>query len=175
MVVTQAGVGLPQKLTIQLTVNGTPVTAEINAHELLIDLLRNRLRLTGTKRSCDMQVCGACTVLLDGKPVSSCTCLAYEARSKSVLTIEGLAQGDKLHPIQEAYIEHSGFQCGFCTPGMIMATKALLDQSPDPTEVEIKEFLHGQICRCTGYEMIIESIQAAARRLREERAHARGD
>jgi carbon-monoxide dehydrogenase small subunit len=112
-----------------------------------------------------MQVCGACTVLLNGRPVSACTMLAFEARNASLLTIEGMAQGEALHPIQEAFIEHGGLQCGFCTPGMILAAKALLDENPAPTEEEVKHYMRGNLCRCTGYKRILESIMVAARRL----------
>jgi aerobic-type carbon monoxide dehydrogenase small subunit (CoxS/CutS family) len=115
-----------------------------------------------------MEVCGACTVLLDGKPISSCTLLAYEARDKDILTIEGLSSDGKLHPLQEAFIEHGGFQCGFCTSGMILTAKALLDENPDPTEEEIKEYMNGNLCRCTGYQMIVESIRAAADNMRQK-------
>jgi carbon-monoxide dehydrogenase small subunit len=134
-------------------------------HETLIELIRDRLGLTGTKKSCDVQVCGACTVLLDGRPVSACTMLAFEARQASLLTIEGMASGETLHPIQAAFIEHSGLQCGFCTPGMILATKALLDENPTPTEEDIKHYMRGNICRCTGYKRILAAITTAARRL----------
>jgi carbon-monoxide dehydrogenase small subunit len=113
-----------------------------------------------------VEVCGACTLLVDGRPVSACTTLAFEVRGRSVLTIEGLAQDGKLHPLQEAFIEHGGFQCGFCTPGMILAAKALLDENPNPSEAELKHFMHGNICRCTGYKKIIESIMAAAKKMR---------
>jgi carbon-monoxide dehydrogenase small subunit len=132
---------------------------------MLIELIRDRLGLTGTKKSCDVQVCGACTVLLNGRPVSACTLPAFEARHASVLTIEGMASGETLHPIQAAFIEHSGFQCGFCTPGMVLATKALLDENPTPSEEEIKHYMRGNLCRCTGYKRILEAITTAARRL----------
>jgi aerobic-type carbon monoxide dehydrogenase small subunit (CoxS/CutS family) len=138
----------------------------VEARELLLDVIRDRLHQKGTKRSCDMQVCGACTVLVDGQPVSSCTTLAFEVNGHEVLTIEGLAGQGKLHPLQEAFLEHGGFQCGFCTPGMILSAKALLDRTPNPTEEEIIRFMEGNICRCTGYKLIIESIHAAAKKLR---------
>lgn len=155
------------KIEITLFVNGRQYDMEIEPRETLLDVLRKRLDLTGAKKSCDMEVCGACTVLVDGQAVSACTYLAYEARDKHVLTIEGLADGDKLHPIQEAYIECGGFQCGFCTPGMILATKTLLEEIPNPTEEQIKQYMRGNICRCTGYVMIIDSIKAAAKKLSE--------
>ena len=155
-----------QVIPVSVTVNGRPYELEVEPRELLLDVIRDRLGLTGTKRSCDVQVCGACTLLLDGRPVSSCTLPAFEARGKQVLTIEGLAENGKLHPLQAAFIEHGGFQCGFCTPGMILTSKVLLDENPDPSEEEIKHFMHGNICRCTGYKKIIESILAAAKKMR---------
>lgn len=151
---------------IAVTVNGTHHEITIESKETLLELLRNHLGLMGTKLSCDVQVCGVCSVLLDGKVVSACTVLAYEAHNREVLTIEGLAHGEQLHPIQEAFIEHRGFQCGFCTPGMIITTKALLDENPNPTVEEIKSYMKGNLCRCTGYRMIIESIEAVAQKLR---------
>jgi aerobic-type carbon monoxide dehydrogenase small subunit (CoxS/CutS family) len=159
----EAGQGMP----IQVSVNGRTHELVVEPHETLIELLRDRLGLTGTKKSCDMQVCGACTVLLNGRPVSSCTMLAFEARNAALLTIEGMARGETLHPIQEAFIEHGGLQCGFCTPGMILTAKALLDENPAPTEAEIKHYMRGNICRCTGYKRILMSIIAAARRMAE--------
>jgi aerobic-type carbon monoxide dehydrogenase small subunit (CoxS/CutS family) len=155
-----------QTIPISFTLNGRLQEIEVEPHELLLDVVRERLGLTGVKRSCDVEVCGACTLLVDGRPVSSCTTLAFEVRGRSVLTIEGLAEDGKLHPLQDAFIEHGGFQCGFCTPGMILAAKALLDENPKPTEEELKHFMHGNICRCTGYKKIIESIMAAAERTR---------
>jgi carbon-monoxide dehydrogenase small subunit len=120
--------------------------------------------LTGTKRSCDVQVCGACTVLLDGKAVSACTTLALEARDREVLTIEGLGRDGRLHPLQEEFARSGGLQCGFCTPGMILAAKALLDEQSRPDEASVKEYLAGNICRCTGYKKIVEAVLAAANR-----------
>lgn len=155
-----------QFMPVSLTVNGTLREIEVEPHELLLDVVRDRLGLTGAKRSCDVQVCGACTLLLDGRPVSSCTLLAFEARGREVLTIEGLAQNGKLHPLQEAFIEHGGLQCGFCTPGMILTAKTLLDENPAPTEEEIIHFMQGNLCRCTGYKKIIESIMAAAKKIK---------
>ena len=153
-------------VTLHTSVNGKEVTAVVPAHQMLLTFLRSELGLTGTKLSCDVQVCGACTVLLDGLPVSSCTTLAYEARGRSVETIEGLSDGEDLHPLQQAFIDHGGFQCGFCTPGMIMAVKAMLAEIPDPGVDDIKWYMKGNICRCTGYKKIVESIQAAALRMR---------
>jgi len=155
-----------QLIPISFTLNGRLQEIEVQPHELLLDVVRERLGLTGAKRSCDVEVCGACTLLVDGRPVSACTTLAFEVRGRSVLTIEGLAENGKLHPLQQAFIEHGGFQCGFCTPGMILAAKALLDENPDPSEAELKHFMHGNICRCTGYKKIIESIMAAAKTMR---------
>jgi aerobic-type carbon monoxide dehydrogenase small subunit (CoxS/CutS family) len=155
---------------ISYTLNGRLQEVDVEPHELLLDVVRDRLGMTGAKRSCDDQVCGACSLLVDGRPVSACTTLAFEVRDLSVMTIEGLADPDvKLHPLQEAFIEHGGFQCGFCTPGMILAAKALLDENPSPTEAELKHFMHGNICRCTGYKKIIESIMAAAKLMSEKR------
>jgi carbon-monoxide dehydrogenase small subunit len=145
-----------------MTVNGRSVSMEVEPHLTLLDLLRDRLTLKGAKRSCDLQVCGACTVLLDGRAVSSCTMLAYEARNADVLTIEGLADGNKLHPLQQAFIDNAAFQCGFCTPGMIMAAKSLLDENSRPTEEQVKAYMNGNICRCTGYKKIVEAILAAS-------------
>jgi carbon-monoxide dehydrogenase small subunit len=149
-------------------VNGRNVELIIQPQETLAEVLRERLRLTGAKVSCDVQVCGACTVLVDGLPVSACTYLAYEARGREVLTIEGLATSrDALHPIQQAFVDENGFQCGFCTPGMILSVKALLAQMPEPDEATIREWLGGNLCRCTGYQMIVEAVKAAAATLRE--------
>ena len=159
-----------QMIPISFTLNGRLQEIDVEPNELLLDVVRERLGLTGAKRSCDVQVCGACTLLLDGRPISACTTLAFEVRGRSLLTIEGLAENGKLHPLQDSFIEYGGFQCGFCTPGMILAAKALLDENPDPTEEELKHFMHGNICRCTGYKKIIESIMAAAKRIRESKA-----
>ena len=159
-----------QTIAISFTLNGRHQEFAVEPHELLLDVVRERLGLTGVKRSCDVEVCGACTLLVDGRPVSACTTLAFEVRGRSVMTIEGLADDGKLHPLQEAFIEHGGFQCGFCTPGMILAAKALLDENPNRTEDELKHSMQGNICRCTGYKKIIESIMAAAKLMRERRA-----
>ena len=147
---------------IQLRVNGEAIVREVPDQRLLVDFLRYDLGLTGTKEGCSVGVCGACTVLLDGQPVSSCLALVAMAEGCEVTTIEGLAQGDRLHPLQQAFIEYGGFQCGICTPGQIMASKALLDANPHPTRDQIREWMMGNLCRCTGYYKIIESIQAAA-------------
>jgi aerobic-type carbon monoxide dehydrogenase small subunit (CoxS/CutS family) len=163
---TVSGAAERRWIPIEFRLNGSERRVMVEARELLLDVIRDRLHQKGTKRSCDMQVCGACTVLVDGQPVSSCTTLAFEVNGHEVLTIEGLAGQGKLHPLQEAFLEHSGFQCGFCTPGMILSAKALLDRTPNPTEEEIIRFMEGNICRCTGYKLIIESIHAAAKKLR---------
>jgi carbon-monoxide dehydrogenase small subunit len=161
----EAGAPSPGRVRIALTVNGRPVEVWIEPRELLLDVLRDRLGLTGAKRSCDVQVCGACTVLLDGQAVSACCTLAYEARGRRVLTIEGLAPDGRLHPLQEAFIEHAAVQCGFCTPGMILTAATLLDQVPAPTFEQVKAHLQGTLCRCTGYWKIIEAVVAAGRRM----------
>jgi aerobic carbon-monoxide dehydrogenase small subunit len=148
--------------TIHLRINGQSVIREVPDNRLLIDLLRYDLGLTGTKEGCSVGVCGACTVLIDGQPVSSCLTLAVMTNSAEVLTIEGLAEGDRLHPLQRAFIESGGFQCGICTPGQIMAAKALLDVNSQPSKKEIQTWMMGNLCRCTGYYKIIEAIQAAA-------------
>jgi aerobic-type carbon monoxide dehydrogenase small subunit (CoxS/CutS family) len=141
-----------------LTVNGKTWGGEVPIEETLLDFLRCRLRLTGTKRSCESQVCGACTVLVDNRAVSSCNYLAFEVHGKSVLTIEGLANGEGLDPLQEAFIRNIGAQCGYCTPGQIIAAKALLLEKPSPTREEIAEWLSGNICRCGAYPAIAQSI-----------------
>jgi carbon-monoxide dehydrogenase small subunit len=146
-----------------LTVNGTPYEVAIEPQQSLLQLLREELHLTGTKEGCSEGECGACTVLLDGKTVDSCLIFALEAQGREVTTIEGLAQGDQLHPVQKAFAEYGAVQCGFCTPGMILAAKALLDSNPHPTEMEIRQGISGNLCRCTGYVKIVEAIQAAAR------------
>ena len=153
------------EIPLTVTVNGESHRLAVPPHETLIELLRDRLGLLGTKKSCDVQVCGACTVLLDGRPVSACTLLAFEARGRRLETIEGLSNGDDLHPLQEAFMEHGALQCGFCTPGMIMAAVALLSENPSPTPEEVKHYMRGNICRCTGYKRILEAILDASRRL----------
>jgi len=148
--------------TIKLTLNGTPIGRDVEDSRLLVEFLREDLKLTGTKESCGVGVCGACTVWLDGKPISSCLALAVHADGCAVTTIEGIAEGDRLHPLQEAFLTYGGFQCGICTPGQILAAKALLDANPHPTRAEIQHWMMGNLCRCTGYYKIIESISAAA-------------
>lgn len=153
---------------IKIIVNGKPCPLEVSPEELLVDVLRDRLFLTGTKKGCGTGECGACTVLIDGVPVNSCLYLAVKAHQKNVLTIEGLAQPDRLHPIQQAFIENAAVQCGFCAPGMQLSAKALLDENPDPGEDEIRKGIAGNLCRCTGYVKIIRAIRDAAARLRKE-------
>ena len=148
--------------TVNTRINGEDLSLEVPDHALLLDVLRSDLRLTGTKEGCGVGVCGACTVLLDGKPVSACLTLGVYADGSDVTTIEGLEQDGNLHRIQKAFIEHSGFQCGICTPGQIMAAKALLDSTPQPTRSQIKHWMMGNLCRCTGYYKIIDAIEAAA-------------
>jgi len=150
---------------INLNVNGVPHTLEIECTWSLLKVLRDTLGLTGPKHGCDGASCGACTVLIDNKPILSCITLAVDADGRDILTIEGLAEGDRLHPIQEAFIEHHGMQCGFCTSGMIMSAKALLDEKPKPMEEEVKEALKGNLCRCGNYHSIVKSVLAAAEKM----------
>jgi len=152
---------------IHFKINGEKVRLSVKPNRTLLEMIREDLKLTGTREGCGVGDCGACTVLLDGLPVNSCLVLAVEADGREILTVEGLARGDRLHPIQEAFIENFGLQCGFCTPGMIISAKALLDRNPDPSEHEIREAISGNLCRCTGYVKIVESIKKAAQRLRE--------
>jgi carbon-monoxide dehydrogenase small subunit len=148
--------------SIRTRLNGVEREIETEDHVLLIELVRG-LGLVGTKLSCDMEVCGACTVLLGGRPVSSCTTLAIEADGQSLDTIEGLADGTRLHPLQSAFIERFAFQCGYCTPGMIMAAKSLLDEHPRPDRAQVEHWMEGNICRCTGYESIVDAVLDAAK------------
>jgi carbon-monoxide dehydrogenase small subunit len=149
-------------VAIAFTVNGRPHRLSVAPRRVAADLLREDLQLTGCKIGCDQAVCGACTVLVDGVPITACTTFAFELDGKNVTTIEGLAEGDALHPIQRAFLDHGAFQCGFCTPGMILSVQALLARHPDPDETLIRQWLNANICRCTGYRMIIEAVQAAA-------------
>ena len=148
--------------TISLRVNGKSLSAEVEARTLLVELLRERLGLTGTHVGCDTSQCGACTVHVDGRSVKSCTMLAVEAEGREVTTIEGLATDGALHPMQEAFREHHGLQCGFCTPGMVMSATDLVARRPGATEQEIRAWLEGNLCRCTGYHNIVKAVQAAA-------------
>jgi len=157
---------------IQVKVNGELRTAEVESRLLLVHFLREGLRLTGTHIGCDTTHCGACTILLDGQPVKSCTVLAVQADGHEIATVEGLEQGGKLHPIQEGFWEKHGLQCGYCTPGMMMTSVALLSRNPNPTELEIREAISGNLCRCTGYVNIVKAIQYAAEKMRAEATHA---
>ena len=153
-------------MEIEITINGRKRQFDVEPNKLLLNLVRDELYLTGTKYGCGIGECGACTVLLDGEAVLACMVLAVDADGRCVETVEGVADGNKLDPIQEAYIEEGAIQCGFCTPGFIMTTKALLSENPDPSEAEIREYLKGNYCRCTGYVNIIKAVQSAAEKLR---------
>jgi len=162
---------MPEAMTqkmIRMVVNAQDREIEVRPNELLVDVIRERLKLTGTKIGCEAGECGACTVLIDGKPTLSCLTLAIDCDGKEILTIEGLGNADKgeLDPLQKAFVEHYGVQCGFCTPAMILTAKSLLEKNPDPNESEIREAINGVICRCTGYVQIVESISAAAKEIR---------
>ena len=150
------------KQLVKLTVNGEEYQVYIDPRRTLAEVLRNELALIGTKEGCQTGYCGACTILIEGKAVKSCLILACQAQGKHILTIEGLAKEGQLHPIQQAFIDHFAIQCGFCTPGMIMSVKALLDENPDPSEEEVRTGLMGNLCRCTGYRKIVEAVLAAA-------------
>ncbi len=150
---------------IRLIVNRDPYEVMVKPSETLLYILREKLGLTGAKHGCDTGKCGSCTILIDGKPIRSCLTLAISARDREITTIEGIAEGEELHPLQQAFIEHGALQCGFCTPGMIMFTKSFLEENPEPQEEEIRKALSGNICRCTGYVKIIEAIQAAAKEM----------
>jgi aerobic-type carbon monoxide dehydrogenase small subunit (CoxS/CutS family) len=154
-------------MKIEITVNGCERQFDVEPNKLLLNLLRDKLYLTGAKYGCGIGECGACTVLLDGEPVLSCMIMAVDVDGRRVDTIEGVADGDKLDPIQEAFIDEGAIQCGFCTPGFIMTTKALLRENPDPTEEEIREYLKGNLCRCTGYVNIVKAVQSAAKKMRD--------
>jgi carbon-monoxide dehydrogenase small subunit len=154
---------------LALTVNGETLEATFAPYKTLLEVLREDLGLTGTKHGCELGECGACAVLLDGEPQLSCLTLAVECAGRSVETIEGLARGPRLHPLQEAFADHGGSQCGYCTPGVIMTAKALLERNPNPTREQIREATAGNLCRCTGYQQITDAIEDAAARLREEK------
>ncbi len=149
-------------MEIKVTINGTAQSAEVENRKLLVDFLRSDLGMTGTHIGCDTTSCGACTILLDGKPVKSCTMFAVQANGHELTTVEGLKQNGSLHPIQAAFKEEHGLQCGFCTPGMMMVGAALIEDNPDPTDDEVRWAISGNLCRCTGYMNIVKSIQTAA-------------
>lgn len=151
---------------IELDINGERRQAAVEPWQSLLDVLREELLLTGTKKGCDEGDCGACTVILDGRAVTSCLVLAMAARGKAITTIEGLASGEELHPVQRAFLENGGVQCGFCTPGLIMNAVALLQENPDPSEKDIRYAIGGNLCRCTGYTKVVQAIQSAAQVLR---------
>ena len=157
------------KQLIELNVNRESYEVAVEPRMTLLEVLRDVLGLTGTKSGCSLGNCGSCTVLMDGKPVVSCLLLGMEAQDKDILTIEGLAKDGDLHALQQAFIDHSALQCGFCTPGLILVAKALLDENPNPTEEEVKDAISGNLCRCTGYTSIVEAILAAARSQKEEK------
>ena len=159
---------MPEKVRCSLTVNGERAEALVAAYKTLLEALREDFGLTGTKHGCELGECGACTVLLDGVPVLSCLALALECDGRSVQTIEGLARGPELHPLQAAFADFGGSQCGYCTPGVIMTAKALLDRNASPTKEEIKAATAGNLCRCTGYNQIVEAVEDAAAKLRAE-------
>jgi carbon-monoxide dehydrogenase small subunit len=156
------------KQLMRFNVNGVIYEEEIDRRRTLLEVLRENLGLLGTHKGCDEGQCGACTVLIDGKAVNSCLVLAISVQGKKIITIEGLAQGGKLHPVQEAFVESGAIQCGFCSPGMIMVTKAFLDEHPNPTEEEAKRAISGNLCRCTGYFQIIDAVMKAAEKMRKE-------
>ena len=151
-----------------MVVNGRPVELLVPPQRTLLEVLREDLRLTGTKHGCELGECGACTVLLDGEPVLACLVLGVACEGRRIQTIEGLARGAELHPLQAAFADHGGSQCGYCTPGVIMTAKALLDANPNPSPEQIREATAGNLCRCTGYQQIVEAIESAAAELREE-------
>ena len=150
------------KQLITLRVNGESYEVAVEPRTLLLDVLRERLGLTGAKRACDFGNCGSCTVLMESKPVLSCLILAVDAQGKEILTVEGMAKDGQLHPLQQAFIDHGAIQCGFCTPGMLLSAKALLDENPQATEEEVRQAISGNLCRCTGYHKIVEAIIDAA-------------
>ena len=157
-------------MKLGFVLNGKPVELDIEPQETLAEVLRHRCHLTGLKISCEVQVCGSCTALVDDLPVSACTFLAYEARGRRVTTIEGVSDGERLHPLQQAFLDEFAFQCGFCTPGMILAAKALLVENSSPTDAEIIRSMEGNLCRCTGYRPILNAIRRVAGRNQHRKA-----
>ena len=147
------------KKLISVTINDKEYELAVSPNQTLVDLIRNDLELTGTKKGCEVGDCGSCTVIMDGKPVNSCLVLAVQANGKKITTIEGVATDDGLHPIQEAFVEHGAIQCGFCSPGMILSAKNLLESNPKPTDLEIRTAISGNLCRCTGYQKIVEAVK----------------
>jgi aerobic-type carbon monoxide dehydrogenase small subunit (CoxS/CutS family) len=158
---------IANSVTVTTRVNGVEVTRALAPRLTLVEFLRGSLGLTGTKVSCELQVCGVCTVLVDGRPISACTYLAADVDGADVQTVEGLSEGETLHPLQQAFVEEFALQCGFCTPGFLMMAKGLLDVTPEPTDAEIAEHLDGNICRCTGYDPIVKAVRCASRRMRQ--------
>ena len=150
---------------INLKINGEPYEVRIKPNTTLLDFLRDKIGLTGTKKGCDTGQCGACTVLLDGKPINSCLVLAADANGKEILTVEGLGRDGKLHPLQETFMQEGAVQCGYCTSGMLLSAKALLDENPSPGEEEVKKAIAGNLCRCTGYVRIVKAVLVAARKM----------
>jgi carbon-monoxide dehydrogenase small subunit len=165
---------LPQKNQLHLSVNGEDMLVLAETSKTLLEVLREDLGLTGTKHGCELGECGACTVLCDGKPVMSCLVLALECEDVKIETIEGMASDGQLHPLQQAFAEHGGSQCGYCTPGMLMTAQALLEHKANPDQEEIREALSGNLCRCTGYQQVIESVEAAATAISEPGAKTTG-
>lgn len=159
---------MPKKVLVTTTINGEPVEFLCEAQQSLLECLRDVLGLTGTKEGCNDGNCGACSILLDGRLVNSCLVLGVEAEGREITTVEGLAGWGGLHPIQQAFLDADGYQCGFCTPGILIATKALLDREPNPSEERIRTWLAGNLCRCTGYDKIVRAVQAAANHLAKE-------
>ncbi len=155
------------KLVVGFEVNGVPTEVLTEPNRSLLEVLRDSLEMTGTKEGCGTRDCGACTVLLDGRPVTSCLLLAPEAEGRRVITVEGLAERGKLHPVQQTFVEQGGLQCGICTPGMILSAVALLERNPQPTEDEIRYAIAGNLCRCTGYDKIVRAVESAAERVRD--------
>ena len=153
-------------ISVSLTLNGEPVSAEVDSRTLLVEMIRDHLGRTGTHVGCDTSQCGACVIHVDGRSIKSCTMLAVQAEGTDIATIEGVAQNGNLHPMQEAFREHHGLQCGFCTPGMIMSVLDLVRQNPDPSEKEIRQWLDGNLCRCTGYQNIVRAVKAGAEAMR---------